>query len=71
MGQLTEEGMPRSAIIDRITAYVVNLGETGRVRVSDSDWAARVPTDVPEPQPGSRLHIEGVDGTVLIVRPEG
>ena len=34
MGQLTEEGMPRSPIIDRITAYVVNLGETGRVRVA-------------------------------------
>ncbi len=71
MRQLTEEGVPRSAIIDRITAYVVNLGEMGRVRVGDSDWAARVPTDVPEPQAGARLRIEGVDGTVLIVRPEG
>jgi membrane protein implicated in regulation of membrane protease activity len=46
-------------------------GREGRVRVGDSDWAARVPTDVPEPQAGARLRIEGVDGTVLIVRPEG
>jgi hypothetical protein len=67
---LTDRGRG-AAIIDRITAYVVNLGEIGRVRVGDSDWAARVPTDVPEPQVGARLRIEGVDGTVLIVRPEG
>ncbi len=46
-------------------------GREGRVRVGDSDWAARVPTDVPEPQAGARLRVEGVDGTVLIVRPEG
>jgi membrane protein implicated in regulation of membrane protease activity len=46
-------------------------GREGRVRVGDSDWAARVPPDVPEPASGSRLRVEGVDGTVLIVRPEG
>ena len=46
-------------------------GREGRVRVGDSDWAARVPTDVPEPTTGTRLRVEGVDGTVLIVRPEG
>jgi membrane protein implicated in regulation of membrane protease activity len=46
-------------------------GREGRVRVGDSDWAARVPPDVPEPGEGARLRVEGVDGTVLIVRPEG
>ena len=46
-------------------------GREGRVRVGDSDWAARVPSDVPEPPTGARLRVEGVDGTVLIVRPEG
>jgi inner membrane protein len=46
-------------------------GREGRVRVGDSDWAARVPTDVPPPAAGTRLRVEGVDGTVLIVRPEG
>ncbi len=45
-------------------------GQEGRVRVGDSDWAARVPPDVPEPISGSRLRVEGVDGTVLIVRPD-
>jgi inner membrane protein len=44
-------------------------GREGRVRVGDSDWAARVPTDVAEPATGARLRVEGVDGTVLIVRP--
>jgi hypothetical protein len=46
-------------------------GREGRVRLGDSDWAARVPTDVGEPEAGTRLRVEGVDGTVLIVRPEG
>jgi membrane protein implicated in regulation of membrane protease activity len=46
-------------------------GREGRVRVGDSDWAARVPADVPEPHEGARLRVEAVDGTVLIVRPEG
>jgi membrane protein implicated in regulation of membrane protease activity len=30
-----------------------------------------VPPDVAEPAVGARLRVEGVDGTVLIVRPEG
>jgi hypothetical protein len=46
-------------------------GREGCVRVGDSDWAARVPPNVPEPHEGARLRVEGVDGTVLIVRPEG
>jgi len=45
-------------------------GREGRVRLGDSDWAARVPPDVPEPVTGARLRVEAVDGTVLIVRPE-
>ena len=46
-------------------------GREGRVRVGDSDWAARTPSGVAEPAAGARLRVEGVDGTVLIVRPEG
>ena len=33
-------------------------------------WAARVPPDVGEPAAGARLRVDGVDGTVLIVRPD-
>lgn len=42
-----------------------------RVRVGDSDWAARLPRDVRVPPPlGARVRVEAVDGTVLIVRPD-
>lgn len=59
-----------AGLAGRIATALVFDGRNGRVRVGDSDWAARVPTDVPQPDPGTRLRVEGVDGTVLIVRPE-
>ncbi len=45
-------------------------GREGRVRVGDSDWPARLPSGVPAPDAGARLRVEGVDGTILIVRPD-
>ena len=54
----------RTAVALRFT------GREGRVRVGDSDWAARIPAGVPEPDAGTRLRVVGVDGTVLIVRPD-
>ena len=60
----------QSGLAGRSATALSFQGREGRVRVGDSDWAARVPTDVAEPAPGSRLRVEGVDGTVLIVRPE-
>lgn len=45
-------------------------GRTGRVRLGDSDWAARVPHDVAPPEAGAHLRVTDVDGTMLIVRPE-
>ena len=61
----------QSGLAGRSATALSFQGREGRVRMGDSDWAARVPTDVAEPAPGSRLRVEGVDGTVLIVRPEG
>ena len=46
-------------------------GTEGRVRLGDSDWSARVPAGVAMPQPGDRLRVDGVDGTILVVRPDG
>ncbi len=46
-------------------------GRQGRVRVGDSDWPARVPSDVAPPVPGAALIVAGVDGVVLVVRPAG
>jgi membrane protein implicated in regulation of membrane protease activity len=49
------------------------LGEDNnglRVRLGDSDWAARLPRGVETPAPGTRVRVEAVSGTVLVVRPE-
>jgi membrane protein implicated in regulation of membrane protease activity len=45
----------------------------GRLNTQQAGLAGRSATapDVPEPAAGARLRVEGVDGTVLIVRPEG
>jgi membrane protein implicated in regulation of membrane protease activity len=58
-----------SGLAGRSAVALVFHGREGRVRVGDSDWAARLPIGVAEPDPGTRLLVEGVDGTVLIVRP--
>lgn len=42
-----------------------------RVRLGDSDWPARLPRGVAVPDAGSAVRVEAVDGTVLVVRPEG
>lgn len=60
-----------AGLAGRSATALVFQGREGRVRVGDSDWAARVPSGIAVPEPGARLRVEGVDGTVLIVRPEG
>jgi inner membrane protein len=60
----------QAGLAGRVATALVFHGREGRVRVGDSDWPARVPTDVAQPDPGARLRVQGVDGTVLIVRPE-
>jgi inner membrane protein len=61
----------QAGLAGRSATALAFQGREGRVRLGDSDWAARVPADVAEPTAGARLRVEGVDGTVLIVRPEG
>jgi len=61
----------QAGLAGRTATALTFHGREGRVRVGDSDWAARLPADVAEPSAGTRLRVEGVDGTVLIVRPEG
>jgi inner membrane protein len=60
----------QAGLAGRAATALIFHGREGRVRVGDSDWAARVPADVAAPEAGTRLRVEGVDGTVLIVRPE-
>jgi membrane protein implicated in regulation of membrane protease activity len=68
--QPTRLNTQQAGLAGRTATALVFHGREGRVRVGDSDWSARVPNDVPQPDPGARLRVEGVDGTVLIVRPE-
>ena len=58
-----------SGLVGRTAQALSFAGREGRVRVGDSDWSARLPTDVPPPEPGALLDVVGVSGTVLIVRP--
>jgi inner membrane protein len=60
----------QSGLAGRSAIALMFQGREGRVRLGDSDWAARVPADVAEPSAGARLRVESVDGTVLIVRPD-
>jgi hypothetical protein len=53
-------------------AVVVAADAAGlRVRLGDSEWPARLPRGVAMPEPGSVVRVEAVDGTLLVVRPEG
>jgi membrane protein implicated in regulation of membrane protease activity len=60
-----------SGLAGRSAVALSFQGREGRVRVGDSDWAARLPAGEAIPAAGARLRVDGVDGTVLIVRPEG
>src|SRR5580692_11532885 len=59
-----------AGLAGRTATALAFRGREGRVRVGDSDWAARLPPDATEPAPGAVLRVVDVDGTVLIVRPE-
>ena len=59
-----------AGLIGRVATVLHFSGQEGRVRVGDSDWAARLATGVSPPEPGARLRVENVDGTVLVVRPD-
>lgn len=61
---------PDAGLVGRF-GVLVEPGLSGpRVRVGDSDWAARLPRDVSDSPAGTRVRVEGVDGTTLIVRPD-
>jgi membrane protein implicated in regulation of membrane protease activity len=61
----------QAGLVGRAATALVFRGREGRVRVGDSDWAARLAPDVAEPASGAALRVADVQGTVLIVRPEG
>ena len=60
----------REGLIGRPATALVFQGRDGRVRLGDTDWVARVPPEIAPPEPGARLRVAQVEGTVLIVRPD-
>ena len=60
----------REGLVGRPATALVFQGRDGRVRLGDSDWSARVPAGTPTPDPGARLRVADVHGTILIVRPD-
>lgn len=61
---------PSSGLVGRIGVLAEPNATGPRVRIGDSDWAARLPRDLAGIPAGTRVRVEGVDGTTLVVRPE-
>jgi hypothetical protein len=61
---------PESGLVGRSARVLEFHGRDGRVRVGDSDWPARLASDVASVATDQRLRVAAVDGTVLVVRPE-
>jgi membrane protein implicated in regulation of membrane protease activity len=60
---------PEAGLVGRHATVIQSDQHALRVRLGDSDWAARLPRDAAAPAVGESVRVEGVDGTLLIVRP--
>lgn len=58
---------PGSGLVGREAVALEFHGRTGRVRVGDSDWSARLASGTEAPAPQAVLRVVGVDGTTLVV----
>jgi inner membrane protein len=58
-----------SGLVGRKATALSFNGSEGRVRLGDSDWAARL-VGQPAVTTGATLRVVGVDGTVLLVEPD-
>jgi membrane protein implicated in regulation of membrane protease activity len=56
-----------SGLVGRSARVLGFTGTEWRVRVGDSDWAARLANGTPAPEPGAQLRVVAVDGIVLVV----
>ncbi len=62
---------PDSGLVGRVGVLLEPDAAGLRVRLGDSDWAARLPREGGgSGHAGTRVRVEGVDGTTLVVRPE-
>ncbi len=60
---------PASGLVGREALALEFHGRTGRVRVGDSDWNARLAEGAAAPAPHDLLRVVGVEGTTLVVGP--
>lgn len=58
---------PASGLVGREALALDFTGRSGRVRVGDSDWNARLAEGAAVPQPREMLRVVAVDGTTLVV----
>ncbi len=58
---------PISGLVGREAVVLEFHGRTGRVRVGDTDWSARLAGGTETPEPQARLRVVDVNGTTLIV----
>ena len=65
---------PGSGLVGRMGMLLpmgaASAGPGLRVRIGDSEWQARLPRDLKVPDIATKVRVEAVDGTTLIVRPE-
>jgi membrane protein implicated in regulation of membrane protease activity len=61
---------PEAGLAGRQAVVLAADGPGLRVRLGDSEWQARLPRGVETPGAGTLVRVEGVDGTVLVVRPD-
>lgn len=62
--------LPTAGLVGRIGILLAGDATGRRVRLGDSEWPARLSPGAPDSESGTRVRIEGVDGTTLVVRPE-
>ncbi len=60
---------PASGLVGREVVVLEIHGRTARVRLSDSDWSARLASGAEAPEPQAVLKVVDVDGTTLVVGP--
>jgi membrane protein implicated in regulation of membrane protease activity len=60
---------PGSGLVGRTAHALTVEGREGRVRIGDSDWAARLAAGEDWPAQPAPLEVVGIDGCTVVVRP--
>jgi membrane protein implicated in regulation of membrane protease activity len=61
---------PQSGLVGRTVQVLSVQGREGRVRMGDSDWAARLDSGAAWAEQDRPLEVVALDGCVLVVRPQ-